>query len=107
MASTRNNKQLQVKEIIRCGKDPIYFFNKYVKIQHPTKGSIPFATYPFQDDCVNDFRQHRFNIVLKSRQLGLSTITAAYAMWMVLFHKDKNVLVIATKLAVAQNFIKK
>ena len=88
-------------------KDPIYFFNKYVKIQHPTRGSIPFATYPFQDDCVNDFRSHRFNIVLKSRQLGLSTITAAYAMWMVLFHKDKNVLVIATKLAVAQNFIRK
>ena len=83
MASLRNNKQAQVKEIIRCGKDPIYFFNKYVKIQHPTKGSIRFNTYPFQDDCVNDFRSNRFNIVLKSRQLGLSTITAAYAMWMV------------------------
>lgn len=103
----RNTKQAQIKEILKCGKDPIYFFNKYVKIQHPTRGSIPFATYPFQDDCVNDFRSHRFNIVLKSRQLGLSTITAAYAMWMVLFHKDKNVLVIATKLAVAQNFIRK
>ena len=107
MASLRNNKQAQVKEIIRCGKDPIYFFNKYVKIQHPTRGSIPFKTYPFQDDCVDEFRANRFNIVLKSRQLGLSTITAAYAMWMVLFHKDKNVLIIATKLAVAQNFIRK
>ena len=107
MGSIRNNKNAQIKEIIKCGKDPIHFFNKYVKIQHPQQGTIPFKTYPFQDDCVNDFRQHRFNIVLKSRQLGLSTITAAYAMWMVLFHKDKNVLVIATKLAVAQNFIKK
>ena len=76
----KNNKQAQIKEIIKCGKDPIYFFNKYVKIQHPTRGSILFKTYPFQDDCVNDFRQNRFNIVLKSRQLGLSTITAAYAM---------------------------
>ena len=107
MASLRNNKQAQIKEIIKCGKDPIHFFNKYVKIQHPTQGSIPFKTYDFQDRCVDDFRKHRFNIVLKSRQLGLSTITAAYAMWMVLFHKDKNVLVIATKLAVAQNFIRK
>ena len=107
MASLRNNKQAQIKEIIKCGKDPTYFFNKYVKIQHPTQGSIPFKTYDFQDRCVDDFRKHRFNIVLKSRQLGLSTITAAYAMWMVLFHKDKNVLVIATKLAVAQNFIRK
>ena len=105
--AVRNNKQAQIKEIIKCGKDPIYFFNKYVKIQHPTRGAIPFKTYQFQDDCVNDFRAHRFNIVLKSRQLGLSTISAAYAMWLVLFHKDKNVLIIATKLAVAQNFIRK
>ena len=103
----KNTKQAQIKEIIKCGKDPTYFFNKYVKIQHPTRGAIPFKTYPFQDDCVNDFRANRFNIVLKSRQLGLSTISAAYAMWLVLFHKDKNVLIIATKLAVAQNFIRK
>ena len=37
-----NNKQRQIKEIVRCGKDPRYFFNKYVKIQHPTRGTIPF-----------------------------------------------------------------
>jgi len=104
--STRQ-KQRQVKEIIKCGKDPSYFFNKYVKIQEPSKGAIPFNTFPFQDQCVDDFRKHRFNIVLKSRQLGLSTISAAYAAWLAIFHKDKNILVIATKLAVAQNFIRK
>ena len=101
------NKQRQVKEIVRCGKDPIYFFNKYVKIQHPTLGIIPFKTYDFQNDCVNDFVEHRFNVVLKSRQLGLSTLAAAYAAWLALFYKDKNVLIIATKLSVAMNFIKK
>ena len=101
------NKQRQIKEIVKCGKDPRYFFNKYVKIQHPTKGAIPFATYDFQDHCVDQFREHRFNIVLKSRQLGLSTISAAYATWLALFYKDKNILVIATKLSVAQNFIRK
>jgi hypothetical protein len=37
----------------------------------------------------------------------LSTITASYAAWLAIFHKDKNVLVIATKLSVAQNFIRK
>jgi len=100
-------KQRQIKEIVRCGKDPVYFCNKYLKIQHPTRGLIPFATYPFQDECLNDFSTHRFNIILKSRQLGISTLTAAYAIWLTIFHKDKNVLIIATKLAVAQNFIKK
>jgi len=104
--STRQ-KQRQINEIIKCGKDPTYFFNKYVKIQHPTRGSIQFKTYDFQDACVQDFRDNRFNIILKSRQLGLSTISAAYCAWLAIFHKDKNVLVIATKLSVAQNFIRK
>ena len=101
------NKEEQVKEIIKCGKDPQYFMNKYCKIQHPTRGLIPFNTYPFQDDCVSDFNKHRFNIVLKSRQLGLSTVTAMYAVWMALYHRDKNILIIATKLGVAMNIIKK
>ena len=104
---TVSQKQRQIKEIIKCGKNPTYFFNKYIQIQHPIKGAIPFKTYPFQDDCVDQFEEHRFNIILKSRQLGLSTIAAGYSAWLAIFHKDKNVLVIATKLAVAQNFIKK
>ena len=101
------SKQRQVKEIVRCGKDPTYFIKKYVKIQHPTRGLIKFDTYDFQNDCLEDFVEHRFNIILKSRQLGISTLSACYAVWLAYFYKDKNILVIATKLAVAQNFIKK
>jgi len=101
------NKDRQVKEIIRCGKDPVHFINKYVKIQHPKKGLVPFNTYEFQDECVQDFLDHQFNVVLKARQMGLSTLTAAYAAWMVLFYKHKNVLIIATKLDVAKNIVKK
>ena len=37
----------------------------------------------------------------------MSTLVAAYAVWMALFQKDKNILIIATKLSVAQNFITK
>jgi len=101
------NKSRQVSEIIKCGKDPVYFFNNYLKIQHPVKGLISFDTFSFQDDCVQDFIDHRFNIVLKSRQLGMSTLSAAYAVWMAIFQRDKNILIIATKLSVAQNFISK
>ena len=102
-----STKQKQVKEIIKCGKNPSYFFNRYCKIQHATKGTLNFNTYKFQDDCVKEFNDHRFNVIVKSRQLGLSTLVAAYAVWLAIFYKDKNVLVIATKLAVAQNFIRK
>ena len=102
-----STRQQQIAEIVKCGKDPVYFINKYLKIEHPTRGLLPFDTYPFQDRCINDFNEHRFNIILKSRQLGISTITAAYSIWLALFYKQKNILVIATKMAVAQNFVKK
>lgn len=98
---------IQKQEIIRCGKDPIYFINNYVFIQHPTRGRLPFRTFPYQDDVVRHFQEGSNVITNKSRQLGLSTVCAAYALWMVLFRRDKNILVIATKLGIAQNFMKK
>lgn len=107
MTSSVPSKENQIKEILKCGKDSVYFMKKYIKIQHPKRGLLLFETYPFQDDCVKAFDDHRFNIVCKSRQLGLSTVTAAYAVWYAIFRKDKNILVIATKLKTAMNFIKK
>lgn len=106
MAKVLSNQE-KIDEIVKCGKNPDYFIKKYVKIQHPKRGSIPFELYPFQGDCLTDFQNHRFNIVVKSRQLGLSTLAACYAVWLALFKKDKNILIIATKLKVAQNFIDK
>lgn len=97
----------QIKEIVKCGSDASYFISKYVKISHPTKGQLPFKTFPYQDRCLKAFQSHRFVITNKSRQLGLSTLSAAYSLWMALFQKEKNVLVIATRLEVAKNFIKK
>lgn len=103
----RAPKAHEVEELKNCNRDPSYFANKYCKIQHPKRGTIPFKTFPFQDDCLRAFRKHAFNIVLKSRQLGLSTVVAAYAVHQALFARDKNILVIATKLSTAKNFIKK
>ena len=96
-----------MKEIVRCGKKPEYFIHTYAKITHPMKGLIPFHLYPFQRDLLTDFEDHRFNVILKARQLGISTVTAAYVAWMMMFHREKNVLVIATKFSTAANLVKK
>ena len=100
-------KERIVKELVKSGKDPVYFINSYAKISHPIRGLIPFKTYDFQTDLVNDYNDHRFTVILKARQLGISTITAAYVAWLMLFHRDKNVLVIATKFGTAANLVKK
>jgi hypothetical protein len=101
------SKKEILKEVIKSGKDPNYFINNYAKISHPIKGLIPFRTYDFQADLIRDFNDYRFTVILKARQLGISTITAAYIAWMMMFHRDKNVLVIATKFQTAANLVKK
>lgn len=94
-------------EVIRCGKDALYFINKYVRIQHPVRGLIPFSTFDYQDQMIRDYIEHRFNVILKARQLGISEITAAYITWLMLFHRNKNILVMATKADTAKNIVKK
>ncbi len=101
------DKKQQVKEILKCGRDPAYFLKNYARISHPLHGLIPFDTYQFQDELLADFNDYRFNVILKARQLGISTITAGYVVWLMLFHRDKAILVMATKFATAGNLVKK
>ena len=101
------DKKQKVKEILKCGKDPSYFLTTYARISHPLHGLILFDTYDFQDNLLGDFNDYRFNVILKARQLGISTITAGYIVWMMLFHRDKAILVMATKFATAGNLVKK
>jgi len=100
-------KEVIKKQYIQCAQDPAYFMKKYCMIQHPIRGKIPFELYPFQEKTVKEFHQERFNVILKARQLGISTLTAGYALWLMTFHQDKNVLVIATKQEVAKNLVTK
>jgi hypothetical protein len=101
------SKQEIVKEIVKCGKDPQFFIDNYCRISHPLRGLIPFKTYDYQKDLLKDFNDYRFNIILKARQLGISTISAGYIVWFMLFHRDKNILVIATKFGTAANLVRK
>ena len=105
--SNPSYKEIIKKEYVKCAGDPVYFIKKYCVIQHPIKGKIPFTLYNFQEKTIEDIIQHRFNIILKARQLGISSITAGYSLWMMTFHGDKNILVIATKQEVAKNIVTK
>jgi len=100
-------KQIIREEYLKCAQDPAHFMKKYCYIQHPTRGRIQFNLYPFQEKVLRLWRDNPYSIVLKSRQLGISTLTAGYSLWLMLFQKDKNVLCIATKQETAKNMVTK
>ena len=107
MSDKKQLKEAIKREYAKCATDPTYFLGKYGIIQHPVKGKVNFNLYDFQEKSLKSFMEHDYNIVLKARQLGLSTLTAGYALWMMTFQPDKNILVIATKQETAKNLVTK
>ena len=105
--SQQNIKKIIKQEYLKCAKDPVYFMKKYCMIQHPTRGRIQFNLYTFQEKVLNLLNKNERNIILKSRQLGISTLSAGMSLWYMLFQKDINVLVIATKQDTAKNLVTK
>ena len=107
MSDKKQLKEAIKREYAKCATDPTYFLCKYGIIQHPVNGKVNFNLYDFQEKSLKSFMKHDYNIVLKARQLGLSTLTAGYALWMMTFQQDKNILVIATKQETAKNLVTK
>lgn len=73
----------QIKERIKCMKDPIYFIQKYMKIVHVDRGLVPFDLYDFQKDLLKSYIDNRFTIAKLPRQVGKcvcinSTVTLRY-----------------------------
>lgn len=100
-------KKIALEEYAKCASDLIYFAKKYVYIKHPTRGRILFNLYPFQEQVIRDLYVHDKSIILKARQLGISTLLSAYAVWLMTFKEDQNIVVLASKLKVAQEIMDK
>jgi hypothetical protein len=80
---------------------------KYVKIQHPIRGTCNFDLYPFQEKALNDLVDFDLNIILKSRQMGISTLVSAYSLWLMTFFNDKNILCISITQETAKEIVTK
>ncbi len=107
MSNPQNLKTAIKREYSKCVSDPVHFMRKYCTIQHPKQGKIKFDLYDFQENMLSEFKDNRYNIILKSRQLGISTLTAGYSLWLMLFNSDKNILCIAKDKDTAKNLVTK
>ena len=89
------DKSQLIEEFQKCKEDPVYFISNYVKVTHPVRGLVPFKLYPFQVEMLEYIKNYRFNILRKFRQAGCTTISAAYSLWMIVFQKHKQVVILS------------
>jgi hypothetical protein len=95
----------QIREFIRCSKDPVYFIENYVKIITLDKGFVQISLYPFQKQAVQDINDSRRVIVKAGRQVGKTTMVVGYILWYILFNEDKFVAILANKAPTAREIL--
>tara|TARA_B100000424_G_scaffold66077_1_gene48733 strand:- start:1990 stop:3597 length:1608 start_codon:yes stop_codon:yes gene_type:complete len=95
----------EIKEYMKCMKDPVYFAKKYVKIISLDEGLVPFDLYPYQQKMFRHFNKNRFSIVLACRQSGKSISSVVYLLWYAVFHPEKTIAILANKGAVAREML--
>jgi len=104
-------KQQQLEEYAKCIINPAYAIESFLETFDKTQeGFVPFKLFEKQLEIIDGYENHRFNIVAKPRQAGVSTTTAAYAAVKVGFADPDNpekILILANKQDMAQEFLGK
>lgn len=94
-------------EFAKCSKDPEYFIQKYVYIQMTNGGRGKFLLYLYQKKLLHLLHTRNRLILVKSRQLGITTLCAAYALWLMIFRGDQSILALAPDQDKARSIIDK
>jgi hypothetical protein len=97
----------EADEYIKCAKDVEYFARNYIKIVNVDFGLMPFNMWDFQAKMLHTFADNRFSICKLPRQVGKSTTSIAYILWLVLFTDQQNVAILANKGALARDLLAK
>jgi hypothetical protein len=84
---------------------PLYFCKNFLKIQHPTKGSIPFEPYEYQEELIRAYHNHTYTIAMLPRQMGKTTCASGYLLWYTMFVPEAQVLIAAHKYTGAQDIM--
>lgn len=95
----------QIKEFVKCAKNPTFFIENYCKVVSLDKGIVPFKMYDYQKRIVETVHHNRFTIAKLFRQSGKSTIMAAYILWYVTFNCNKTACILGNKQSLAAEIL--
>lgn len=96
-----------LREFVKCQKDPVYFIRNYVKIISLDTGLTNFELYDFQEKMVQCYHENRFSITMASRQVGKSTTVVAFFLWYVLFNTNVRCCISANKQKIAIDLLQR
>jgi hypothetical protein len=98
--------QLEIEELARCANDVVYFGEKYC-FSMTDEGIRRITLRDYQKDMLKSFQENRFTVMLASRQIGKTVTSSIFIAWYLCFHYDRNVMVVANKLATTSEIVDK
>jgi hypothetical protein len=93
-------------EIKKCAKDIIHFANLYCQVM-TDEGYMKIQLRPYQEMVLRSYQENRWNIFLAPRQIGKTITSSIFLTWYLLFHFDKNVLLMSNKGATTKEIMDK
>lgn len=95
----------QVRELMKCKEDPIYFIENYCYIVSLDRGLILFSLYDCQREKVDVIMNNRKVILMEGRQQGKTITSAACILHYTIFNSNKTVAILANKSTAAREVL--
>lgn len=95
-----------IEELRKCKEDPIYFMENYFYIVSKG-GEVLFKPYPYQVQMVRNFQNYENNVMLTARQMGKTTVAAAFILWYAMFNDTKTILLLGNVLSTAKEIMER
>ena len=96
----------ELKEMAKCASDVVYFGEKYC-FSMTDEGIRRIKLRSYQKTMLKSFQDNRFSVMLASRQIGKTVTSSIFIAWYLCFHYDRNVMVVANKLATTSEIVDK
>lgn len=80
-----------------CRQNPAYFIRNYLQIEDKDADGlmIPFELWPAQEWSLYSIIDHKYNIILKARQIGFTWLVLAYIMHDLIFNVGHSAMAIS------------
>jgi hypothetical protein len=100
-------QQWEIEEIIKCSLDIIYFAEKYVKIVSLDSGLHLVKLRDYQKEFLLACVKNRKVISMQARQNGKGMVVAIFLLWRSMFNEHEISALLANKISVAKETLKK
>jgi len=83
------------QKLIACINNPVLFIQTFMYALNKSGNKVHFVLNPEQLILLNGLKNNKYNIVSKSRQLGISYVMCAYSLWLAITKPESTCFLIA------------